>query len=45
MATARLAFGHAIATAHRAGCDEEEIACVTGLTVPMIRAAVVRTPA
>ena len=41
--TARLAFADAIVVARRAGMDDEEIAHVTGLTVPMIR-AVLRTP-
>jgi hypothetical protein len=41
--TAKLAFADAIVVAKRAGIDEDEIAHVTGLTVPMIR-AVLRTP-
>jgi hypothetical protein len=43
-ATAKLAFADAIVVARRAGADDEEIAHVTGLTVPMIH-AVLRTPA
>ena len=45
-ATARLAFANAIVIviAQRAGETDEEIAHVTGYTVPMIR-AVLRTPA
>jgi hypothetical protein len=42
-ATAKLEFADAIVVARRAGVDDEEIAHVTGLTVPMIR-AVLRTP-
>jgi hypothetical protein len=42
-ATAKLAFADAIVVARRAGVDNEEIAHVTGMTVPMIR-AVLRTP-
>jgi hypothetical protein len=41
-ATARLAFANAIVIAQRAG-QTEEIAHVTGYTVPMTR-AVLRTP-
>jgi hypothetical protein len=37
-ATARLAFANAIVIARRAGETDEEIAHVTGYTVPMIRA-------
>ena len=37
-ATARLSFANAIVIAQRAGESDEEIACVTGYTVPMIRA-------
>ena len=37
-ATARLAFANAIVIAQRAGETDEEIAHVTGYTVPMIRA-------
>ena len=36
--TARLSFANAIVIAQRAGETDEEIAHVTGLTVPMIRA-------
>ncbi len=36
--TARLAFANAIVIAQRAGATDEEIAHVTGYTVPMIRA-------
>jgi len=43
-ATARLSFANAIVIAQRAGETDEEIAHVTGYTVPMIR-AVLRTPA
>jgi len=39
----KLAFADAIVAAKRAGIDEEEIAQLTGLSVPMIR-AVLRTP-
>ena len=44
-ATAKLSFANAIAImiAQRAGETDEEIAHVTGYTVPMIR-AVLRTP-
>jgi hypothetical protein len=42
-ATAKLAFAGASIVAGRAGVDDEEIAHVTGMTVPMIR-AVLRTP-
>jgi hypothetical protein len=42
-ATAKLSFANVIMVAPRAGMDEEEIAHVTGLTAPMIR-AVLRTP-
>jgi hypothetical protein len=42
-AKAKLAFANASVIAGRAGVDEAEIAYVTGLTVPMIRAAR-RTP-
>jgi hypothetical protein len=41
---ARLRFANAIVIAQRAGETDEEIAHVTGYTVPMIR-AVLRTPA
>jgi hypothetical protein len=41
---AKLAFANAIVIAQRAGETDEEIAHVTGYTVPMIR-AVLRTPA
>ena len=37
-ATARLSFANAIVIAQRAGETDEEIAHVTGYTVPMIRA-------
>ena len=37
-AKARLAFANAIVIAQRAGETDEEIAHVTGYTVPMIRA-------
>jgi hypothetical protein len=37
-ATAKLAFANAILIAQRAGETDEEIAHVTGYTVPMIRA-------
>jgi hypothetical protein len=40
---AKIAFADVILAARRAGVDDEEIARVTGLTVPMIR-AVLRTP-
>ena len=40
----RPAFANAIVIAQRAGETDEEIARVTGYTVPMIR-AVLRTPA
>jgi hypothetical protein len=40
---ARLSFANAIGIAQRAGETDEEIAHVTGYTVPMIR-AVFRTP-
>jgi hypothetical protein len=43
-ATARLSFANAIVIAQRAGISDEEIARVTGYTVPMVR-AVLRTPA
>jgi hypothetical protein len=43
-ATAKLAFANAIVIARRAGETDEEIAHVTGYTVPMIL-AVLRTPA
>ena len=44
-ATAKLSFANAIVIAQRAGGEsDEEIAHVTGYTVPMIR-AVLRTPA
>ena len=43
-ATARLAFANAIVIAQSAGADETEIAHVTGLSVPGIR-AVLRTGA
>ena len=36
--TARLSFANAIVIAQRAGETDEEIAHVTGYTVPMIRA-------
>jgi hypothetical protein len=42
-ARAKLTFASAIVVARRAGMGDEEIAHVTGLTVPMIR-AVLRTP-
>ena len=38
-----MAFADAIASAKRAGIDEDEIARTVGLTGPMIR-AVLRTP-
>jgi hypothetical protein len=41
--TAKPAFANAIVLAQRAGERDEEIARVTGYTVPMIR-AVLRTP-
>jgi hypothetical protein len=41
--TAKQAFEKAILAAHRAGMDDEVIARVTVLSVPMIR-AVLRTP-
>jgi hypothetical protein len=37
-ATARLAFANAIVIGQRAGETDEEIAHVTGCTVPMVRA-------
>jgi hypothetical protein len=37
-ATAKLSFANAIVIAQRAGETDEEIARVTGYTVPMIRA-------
>ena len=43
-AAAKLAFANAIVIAQRAGETDDEIAHVTGYTVPMIR-AVLRTPA
>jgi predicted transcriptional regulator len=43
-AFATLSFANAIVIAQRAGETDEEIANVTGYTVPMIR-AVLRTPA
>ena len=42
-ATAKLAVANAIVIAQRAGMTDEEIAHLTGLTVPGIR-AVLRTP-
>jgi predicted transcriptional regulator len=42
-ATAKLAIANAIVIAQRAGMTDEEVAQLTGLTVPGIR-AVLRTP-